>query len=448
MCNDEPGGFYRFLQKAVWDGASQNPPMFTTDMLWDYFSHDVKQKDKTLSIFKDFEQLLPRLDPDDFVGLRILKAVSVFRVINPTRFKISGDILEYSLDIPDQEKIDFRSKLSQLSDHKNENRVLMRMTDDSYRTAVSNVTESIMAKIKKLQSGKESPLRQPVAYLNTIWQELDILQELEATDYADEFGVMRKLRVQPVSLYQLHESFHLLTKNIGKGEYSDGLLFAVLCQDSSQIETARAFAMETLADKSNKQIVLAIPKEPVHFFDLLMQHQALAYLKREEASLYAKGGELHEEWTVWDVDISGQLKNAVNQLFSPENNMLDYYWNGILKQDIINRRKLKALVNKVMLEVFPHCPHIGDDKLALDDFTGNWGYRKDCRDIAMKLTKQDAALDLFKETAAAPKHVINLLLRSNGILRKDQSGEPVIGRPDSNRNPAAAKVWRVLGNIG
>ena len=65
-----------------------------------------------------------------------------------------------------------------------------------------------------------------------------------------------------------------------------------------------------------------------------------------------------------------------------------------------------------MNKVFPAFPIIGEPKLTLDDFGENWWYRKDCRDITMKLTQKDAAQKLWEETAAAPKHIITQLLNS------------------------------------
>ena len=100
-----------------------------------------------------------------------------------------------------------------------------------------------------------------------------------------------------------------------------------------------------------------------------------------------------------------------------------------------------APASDVMRDVFPFCPSIGDDKLAQDDFSGNRGYRPNCRDVVLKLTRQDIAADLFKETSAQQKHVIDLLFRANGFLYKNHAGEPVIGRPSDDKNPAGSKLY-------
>ncbi|QTA79047.1 Uncharacterized protein dnl_12960 [Desulfonema limicola] len=255
------------------------------------------------------------------------------------------------------------------------------------------------------------------------------------------FGVKREFVITPVSLWQLKESLHLLTKNLGAGEYIDGILLIVMCADSRQIEDAKKIASEELAQAQYRQLILAVPKQPVSFFDRLMQYQALVYLKKQEGSLYGESGELHEEWSIWFNDIFSQLTNDIEQLINPENRMLEYCWKGVGKADIINRRKLKDFTDEVMQDVFPHSPYIGDDKLAMDDFSRNWGYRKECRDIVFKLTKHGAAEELIKESASAPKHVINQLLMINGILSKNQAGEAVIGRPSEDQHSGAAKVW-------
>ncbi len=445
LCEDEPGSFYRFLSNAIYDSTKPCPPMFTVDCLWDYFANDVKQQERTYSIYRDFEKLKTRLDDGDLLGLRILKAVSVFRVTNPARVKMTEEILAYSLDIPQAERDAFGELLAHHSDLQNENHILMKLqADGSYRPAVSSATESLIEKIRKLLNETPEKLGQsPVQYLKSLWPKLHVGDSYEATSYGDDFGVTRRLEIEPISMNQLKERLHILTKNLGAGTYRDGLLLVVLCANSSEIEEARTIAATELADKKYNQVVLAIPKEPVQVFSLLKEHQALTYLKKNEASLYGEGGELYEEWRIWDEDKFSQLKDTISDLFTPEKQMLDYFWRG-QQQNILNHRQIKKLASEVMYSVFPDCPVIGEPKLTLDDFGGNWGYRKDCRDIIIKLTHKDAAEKLWNETAAAPKHIITQLFKSNGLLRKNQAGECVIEKPDVDTFNGAYKTWECI----
>lgn len=446
LCEDEVGSLCRFIQKTRCTFEGEVPPTYTVDMLWDYFAGDVKQQEQTYPIFRDYEHLCARLDGADGLGRRILKAVSVFRVTKPTRFKTTPEILAYALNIQDADQPAFYESLERLSDHRNENRVLMRLNDGSFRTAVSNVTESLMVKIRKLLDLPitQSPLSPPVKYLSFIWGELDFPTFYEATAYMDEFGVERKLTINPVSHYQLRESLHLLTKNLGKGIFEDGLLMIAVCEDSHQLEEARSIALDTFASDQYKQIVIAIPKQPVSFLDVLLQHQALRHLQKTESSLYKEGAELYEEWRVWYEDVNAKVVNEVQTLLNPENQMLDYYWKGNLRSDILNKRKLKSLVSEVMVSSFPYSPVIGDDKLAQDNLSAQYGYKKECRDIALTLSNKDAASALTSTTSSAQKHVINLLLTLNGILQKNQAGDPEIRRPDDGKHPGAAKLWDVI----
>lgn len=448
LCEDEPGSLCRFMHRTSCSFSGEIPPIYTVDMLWDYFAKDVEQQEQTYPIFRDYEHLCARLDGSDELGKRILKAVSVFRVTKPTRFKSTQEILTYALNIPEAERPGFGEILDRLSDHRNENRVLMRLNDGSFRTAVSNVTESLMVKIRKLLDLPitHSPLVPTVKYLSSIWAELEFPVSYEATAYLDEFGVERKLSIIPVSYYQLKESLHLLTKNLGKGSFEDGLLLAAICEDSYQIEETRGIALNSLASEQYRQIVLAVPKQAPSFVELLLQHQALRYLQKNESSLYADGGELFEEWRIWYEDINGKLINEVQALLNPENQMLDYYWKGNLASDIANKRKLKSLVSDVMTSVFPHSPVIGDDKLAQDNLTANYGYKKECRDIALTLANKEAAAGLMSTTSSAQKHVIQLLLILNGILQKNQAGNPDIRRPADDKHPGAAKVWDTIAD--
>ncbi|MBF0234675.1 MAG: hypothetical protein HQK65_16775 [Desulfamplus sp.] len=262
----------------------------------------------------------------------------------------------------------------------------------------------------------------------------------EVTSYGTDFGVIRQLIIEPISMNQLRESLHILTKNLGTGSYLDGILLTLMCTNSSEIEEAKSIATETLAAVQYQQIILAIPKEPLEIFALLKEHQALSYLKKNEASLYAEGGELHEEWRIWEDDKFAQITDTVADLFSPEKQMLDYFWQGEC-HEILNTRQMKKLASTLMYKVFPDCPIIGEPRLAMDDFGGKWGYRKDCRDITIKLTEKGAAEKLWEETAAAPKHIVTQIFKANGILKKNQAGDYVIERPDDTSFKGAAKTW-------
>lgn len=445
LCEDEPGSFNRYLAKAVYDSEAPCPPMFTVDGLWDYFANDVKQQERTSSIYRDFEHLKTRLDGDDELGLRILKAVSVFRVTNPARIKVTEEVLAYSLDIPTEEKPAFGNELARHSDLQNENHVLLKLpSDGSYRPAVSSTTESLMTKVGNLLNNTPEKLgTSPVQYLKSLWSLLPVSDSYEATSYGDEYGVTRQLYIEPISMNQLKERLHILTKNLGTGSYQDGILLVVLCVNSSEIDEAKDIASKVLSEKKYNQVVLAVPREPVRVFDLLREHQALTYLKNNEASLYAEGGELHQEWQVWNEEKFTQLTDTFSDLFSPEKQMLGYYWQGC-EQKVLNTRQVKKLTSKVMYEVFPDCPNIHEPKLTLDDFGGNWGYRKDCRDIIVKLAGKDAAEKLWNETATAPKHVITQIFKSNGMLRKNQAGEYVIKKPDDSAFNGASKTWECI----
>lgn len=445
LCEDEPGSFKRFLDKTICDSDSPYPPMFTMDGLWDYFSNDIKQQERTYSIYRDFEHLKARLGDDDPLGLRILKAVSVFRVTNPVRVKVTEKILAYSLNISTEKQQFFGEELVRHSDLKNENHILMKLqADGSYRPAVSSATESLNEKVRKLLNDTPEKLGQsPVQYLKSLWGILPVNDNYEATSYGDDFGVVRRLRIEPISMNQLNESLHILTKNLGTGSYLDGVLLVVLCANSSEINKAKQIASTVLAADKYQQVVLAVSKEPVQIFLLLKEHQALSYLKNNEASLYGEGGELYEEWRIWDDDKSTQIKDIVNDLFTPEKQMLDYFWHG-QPQNILHNRQIKKLASTVMYKVFPDCPIIGEPKLTIDDFGGNWGYRKDCRDITMKITEKGAAGKLWEETAAAPKHIITQIFKSNGILRKNQAGDYVLEKPEADAFNGANKTWECI----
>ncbi|QTA79045.1 Uncharacterized protein dnl_12940 [Desulfonema limicola] len=191
LCEDDMGSLYRYINKTVCDPQAFSPPMFTVDMLWEYFSEDVKQQERTSSVYRDYRLLSARLNADDDFGQRLLKSVCVFQIVKPTRFKITSDILEYSLNISPERLEEFHDRLQKLSDHRDENRILTSLTDGSYRPAIIGMTESLYGKISKLvanASAPDSPLQKPIAFLNSIWKDFSVAKNLEVTRYWDEFG--------------------------------------------------------------------------------------------------------------------------------------------------------------------------------------------------------------------------------------------------------------------
>ena len=77
---------------------------------------------------------------------------------------------------------------------------------------------------------------------------------------------VRKLEIEPISMNQLKESLHILTKNLGAGSFTDGILLIVFCNNSSEIEDAKQIATSLLSQSQYQQVVIAIPKEPVQLF--------------------------------------------------------------------------------------------------------------------------------------------------------------------------------------
>lgn len=122
----------------------------------------------------------------------------------------------------------------------------------------------------------------PVQYLKSLWKQFQFSKSYEATSYEDDFGVKRYLEIEPISMNQLKESLHILTKNLGDGSFSDGILFVVFCNSSNEIDEAKQLVTTQLAEEKYSQVVVAIPKEPIQLFVLLKEHQALNYLKKNE----------------------------------------------------------------------------------------------------------------------------------------------------------------------
>ena len=95
LCEDDQGSLLRFINKMDCSFIDDNPPIYTVDMLWDYFANDVKQQEQTYPIYRDYEHLSARLDGNDDLGKRILKTVSIFRC--DKAHKVQGDKRYFSL---------------------------------------------------------------------------------------------------------------------------------------------------------------------------------------------------------------------------------------------------------------------------------------------------------------------------------------------------------------
>jgi len=307
--------------------------------------------------------------------------------------------------------------------------------DSSYRfaTASSESLEERLAETLKDPSVKLDPVR----HLNALLPECKLQPEIPATGYEVERHVPRRLRVEIVSPEQLC-NLRRWEDNLGGGLFEDGYALVCVVEDSQGLREALSLAQSV----KHPQIAVAVPRKPVQ--DLLRfarRHEALRHIERSNPSIYGPYGELREEWEMEESEYKELIGTELRGLLWGEEGPVEklcWFWRGEEQQEVRRTSQVINLATTVMNEVFPYTPPVPHDVLANERKKDT--FRKFRVPVIDRILQPDGPKTLVGETAAAQKHVIDALLRTNGVLRTE-SGGYIIGRPDPNRHQAMAAVW-------
>lgn len=424
-----------YIRRVDVPDAPGPPPCLRLDELWEYFADAVSEHEMQRRVYQKYSQAASLVRPEETLEKRILKALALLLVIQSDRTPYTEAVLGFGLGLQPSEQTELREALKRLC-NKTEQReaVLARnATDGSYRFRSPGSETLVDERIEEVARERARQVL-PVEHLRSLAGELKLTDPVRATAYSDEFMLERRLTVEVVGPQELSEPTRWL-RNLGAGQYRDGYLLIVICENSQEITLARGCAEAGLR---HPQILIGIPKEPVVCSGLLRRHEALRYLARTQANLYGDGAPLREEWETLDREFLTGIERVVWPLFNPESRLLDWFVDGEEQKGIVNSGRLGQAASDMMSRAFPSTPRIAHERLTTEEGRDNFiGVR---RDIIDKLLQRDGPEVLSRETSSQHKTVIDFVYKRTAVL-VSRAAKPAIGRPDETRFPAMAAVW-------
>lgn len=424
-----------FLHRTAIPSPGQRPPFLFADQLWDFFAQDVRQHPSYKRVASKFDQVDIMVDPNDPLAKRIIKAIALLMVISSDHAPCTEQVIGFCLGLKLSEYALLREKLKALCTKiGNRDRILVQSVANGTYRFVGTTSDGFESKVDKVVE-ERMRIASPIEHLRSVCPELQIPTEIPATAYWDDFRLPRALSLEIVGSSEI-ESPERWTRNLGAGQFVDGYALIVICESGDEIRRARELATTTL---NHPQILVGIPKEPLHVEALLRKHEAIRHLERVQANLYGKGADLREEWEHQDRDFLDAIGKSIVPLVDPEQRLLSWMANGREVANVGSVSRLRNVASDMMRSVFPLTPVIAHERLTTEE--GKDSFVSSRRSIITKLLMRDGPELLAKETDARDRTVIDVVYRKNGILQVSGS-DYALDEPDRAAYPATNAVWR------
>lgn len=407
------------------------PVFFTADMLWDYFNVDLGKDPIHKRVFSKYSQANEKVDPEDSLGKRIIKAIALLQIISSDTIQAKEDIISYCLALPASVRSTLKEKLKSFCLKESGESVLAQNLDGIYRfTGV--VTDGFTSELEKTVEIRKI---KPIIHLREIIDETTKFEkEIQATRYIDDFSIERHLTVEFISPAEMEDQNRWL-ENLGRGKYLDGYALYVICEDQSEI----AKAIELIKTKINHpQLLIAVPKSGAKLSSYLKMHDAIVYLEKTNKALYGEGAPIHDEWKEHFTTFNDYILKEIEALLKPENEKMTWYLKGEPQENIRSKSQIHELASKIMFSVFDKTPKIVSEKLTTDE--GPDTFRRYRQPIIDKLLLKEGPNLLWQETSTTHKNVIDNFYKRNGILRRI-SNSPEIEKPNISEYPNMNTVW-------
>jgi hypothetical protein len=244
----------------------------------------------------------------------------------------------------------------------------------------------------------------------------------------------RFVDIKPVNLKKL-EGF----KGIPNDGMHDGILFISLLEDETDLKKS----LDLLVNDSLKdpRILVAIPKQPIHFSYVIRKYNALNYV-RDDNELFGQDSAFKDECIYRIEECMGLIKKILFPALNLEKNMLNYYWKGELVKGITSQAKLENLTTEMMKEAYPYTQLVLRDELK--KIEGRDTFKKHREPVIDNLFREDGPDIIANEVNKPVKSVIDSVLKANKVLVR-KAGKWIITKPTDME--AMVKVWEEIENF-
>lgn len=452
LCGDHPGSIAHYLRQTPLPQAGAPLPLVACDALWDYFESAIREDSYGQQVYRHYRHALATASPQakDLLGQRLLKVLALFELVGGSDRQGSPvalakeDMFELALDLRSEEQRQaLRERLKELS-APGSNRVAVRGRDGVYRLVPGSGTELADAVNQALEQRSSS--FSPAQFLRNRWgkagrSQPEFLLGFECTieAFLQRSDVVSRTVEVVVLLPEETDNLGTWTKDLGGGDYKDGLLFLVIADEDVHLGAISKRALE-YADKP--QIIFARPAKAIRGIrEVVARINALEAVAQEAAGLWGKEGERRDEWVVEYEQAVEQLQELLAPVGLRQGGRdlnLECVWRGS-PRTCRSWADLLALTEEAMGAAFSSTPKTKDEMMkSSPGRDGLAGARRAVLDTLLE--HKGPELLVKQKDQAQQRHA--RLLESVGMLKRRPRAD--IGRPDPEHDAGSAAVWDYL----
>jgi len=455
LCGDHPGSVAQFLRQTRIPEPDQRLPLVPCDHLWDYFEQAIREDRVGQGVYRRYRAAIANssLEPDDEFGRRLLKVMALFDVVregDPERaaeLPAREEQLGLALDLrSEDERQEMAQRLEELS-RVGPSRVAVCSRDGVYHLISGTGTELREAVEQLLEQRR--PSLNVAAFLRKRWGKggrsetefrLGFEEAIEALTHRTDV-VSRTLKVAVVLAEEI-DNLNPWLKNIGGGEFMDGLVFLVLPTEDPHVG---AISKRALALADNPQTIVVRPPHSLQGLrEVVARVDALEQAARQESRLWGPQGERRDEWEAEYQDAVGQLTEILQPVALRQNARdlhVDCFWQGS-PRSCHAWSELQAVADEAMAAAFAKTPHTNDDIMKPAKRDGLAAAR---RTVVDKLLDARGPELLLREKDQAQGRLVRLL---QGFDMLKAIPKPHLDRPDPDVDAGAAAIWDYLQEFG
>jgi len=407
--DDEDTGLKGFINKHTIFSDDGGLNFFQVDYLFDYFEKAIqeqgKKERKYRLIHEGFIEAKTKLPKESVLGIRLLKAIAILSILKRVGIEnlpTTIEILQYALNLPESKR-DSLGKL--LEEMKNIQALKKREATGEWLFKKGYEDYDLEEDLNnKLEISFDNPFRQ----INEKYPPRNI----EAKVYNEKHFMDRRLVAKFVSPDHL-SNIEGYKKEI-ETQFLDGMILYVTSETEEEIEAAKRIAER----EKHRQLLIAVPKEPVEFMSLFKKIEALGRLK-DDPPYSIPASEAREDLDTFFKDTEDTLKKKLEWVQSAKNLYWYTYW-GV--NSTLERGEEIELVNEIMEKVFDKTPRIAHE------IAFNWRgreFKKASRIEAMDKILETEVIEIKERgSIPAPDNIIKQALKENSLLQfKEPRGE-------------------------
>ncbi len=451
LCGDHPGTVATFLAQTPVPQPGERLSFVTCDMLWDYFEQAVREDRIGQTTYRRYRNAVANssLSPDDQLGLRLIKALALFDLVREGDPERASELpageqqLALALDMRSEgERKIVAERLEELS-RIGSSRVAVCGRDGVYRLISGSGTELQEAVEQIIE--QRGPTLNVAAFLRKRWGKSGRSETQFRLGFSDSVDallghadvVSRTVEIVPILAEEIANVGQWL-KDIGGGEFKDGVLFLALPTEDPHVGVISRRSLE-LAE--NLQVIVARPPKALHGLrEMVARIDSLEEVARQHTGLWGPQGERRDEW---DADYQNAV-SSLTELMAPaalrqdaRELQLDCFWQGS-PRTCRTWTDLRELVDEAMATAFAKAPRTNDEVMKPAKRDGLAAAR---RAVVDKLLDPRGPELLLRERDQAQARLVRLL-QSFDMLKS--APKPHVGRPNPDEDAGSAAVWDYL----